>query len=94
MLGKNPGFSLIAVLVLGLGVGANTAVFSVVNALLLKPLPGADSGTALMGLFSKDTKRPDRYRPFFYFNYVDIRDGVKAFSSIAARRRTSTCGSP
>jgi len=85
MLGKNPGFSLIAVLVLGLGVGANTAVFSVVNALLLKPLPGADSGTALMGLFSKDTKRPDRYRPFSYPNYVDIREGVTTFSSIAAQ---------
>jgi len=73
------------VLVLGLGIGANAAVFSVVNALLFKPLPGADSGTALLGLFGKDTTRPDRYRPFSYPNYVDIRDGVKAFSSIAAQ---------
>jgi len=85
MLGKNPGFSLVAVLVLGLGVGANTAVFSVVNALLLKPLPGADSETALLGLFGKDTKRPDRYRAFSYPNYVDIREGVTTFSSIAAQ---------
>jgi len=85
MLGKHPGFSLVAVLVLGLGIGANAAVFSVVNALLFKPLPGADSGTALLGLFGKDTTRPDRYRPFSYPNYVDIRDGVKAFSSIAAQ---------
>ncbi len=85
VLAKNPGFSLIAVLVLGLGVGANTAVFSVVNALLFKPLPGADSGAALLGLFGKDTKRPDRYRAFSYPNYVDIREGVTSFSSIAAQ---------
>src|SRR5512136_2450147 len=85
---RNPGFAAVAVAVLALGIGANTAVFSIVNALLVRPLPGADSGTELLGLFGKDTKRPDRYRSFSYPNYLDISEGARSFSSIAAHDLT------
>jgi predicted permease len=83
MLASKPGFTAAAVLVLALGIGANSAVFSLINAFLLKPLQ-VQKPEELTGLYSRDTKHPDLYRAFSYPNYVDIRDNNQAFASLAA----------
>ena len=82
MLSK-PGFTAAAVIVLSLGIGANTAIFSLVNAFLLKPLY-IKNPSELVGCYSRDTKQPDNYRAFSYPNYVDLRRGNHVFSSLMA----------
>jgi predicted permease len=78
-----PGFTAVAVAVLALGIGANTAIFSLVNAFLLKPL-AIQRPEELMGCFSRDAKKPDRYRSFSYPNYTDLRDNSPVFTSLMA----------
>src|SRR5476651_2534634 len=82
LLRRTPGFTAVAVLVLALGIGANTAVFSIVNALLLKPMPGRVG--ELVGVFNKDTTKPDNYRGFSYPAYADLRDHNDVFESLMA----------
>ena len=82
LLRRTPGFTAAAVAVLALGIGVNTAVFSVVNALVLQPRPGRiDQG---VGVFSRDRTKPDRYRDFSYPAFVDLRDRSNVFESLLA----------
>ena len=83
ILRKNPGFTLIAVLTIALGVGASTAIFSVTNAVLLRPLPYKDPGQLVVG--GNDlTKRHVKGLPFSNADYIDLRDGTKSvFSDMA-----------
>ena len=83
VLRKNPGFTAVAVLVLALGIGANTAIFTLINAFLLRPLP-VEKPHELYQCFHKNAKRPNSYRAFSYPNYVDLRENNSTFSRLAA----------
>ena len=83
---KTPGFTLVAIAVLALGIGANSAMFTLVNALVFKPLAGrADE---LVGVYSHDRTKPDSYRAFSYPEYVDIRDRGGVFDGLMAHNFT------
>ena len=87
MLVKNSGFTLIAVLMLAVGIGANTAVFSVINAVLLKRLPVAQPDE-LVSLYTSDFSGP-RYGGTSYLDYVDLRDRSDVLSGLIAYWRQS-----
>jgi hypothetical protein len=82
ILGRQPGFALVAVLVLGLGIAANTTIFSFVNALVLKPRLGA--GEELIAVYSKDRQQPDAFRAFSYDNFAALRTHTEVFASLTA----------
>ena len=81
---KTPGFTLTAVLVLALGIGASAAVFILVNGLLFKPLAGSERPGQVVGIYSRDRTRPDSYRSFSYPGFVDVLDRGTMFSDVAA----------
>src|SRR5205809_5354614 len=80
---KAPGFTFAAVLVLTLGIGANTAVFSLVNTMLFAP-PGYARPHELVQVFSQDKKNPKSFRAFSYPTLTDIRAQNSVFSGVAA----------
>lgn len=82
MLGKNPGFTAVAVLTLALGIGANTAVFSVVNAVLLRRLPFADADRLLL-VYENSLQQGVRHVPVAPPNYLDWRTQSQVFEEMA-----------
>ena len=88
MLAKNPGFTVAAVLTLALGVGANTAVFSVVNTVLLKPLPYAepDRLVHVESMWTHGTPIPN---PLSYPDFFDFRAQNHVFEHLVTSRDTN-----
>src|SRR5215510_6290814 len=85
MLFKNPGFTLIAVITLALGIGANTALFSVVNAVLLRPLPYQEPDRLVIFWEQAGGMRAS----LAYLNFVDLHARNNVFAKGAAYRRDS-----
>jgi predicted permease len=83
MLAKSPGFAATAILTLALGIGANTALFSVVNGVLLNPLAYPQSGQ-LVAVYGKTPGY--EHAPINYMNFLDWQRATKTFSSMAMYR--------
>ena len=80
---KNRAFTFVALLTLALGIGANTAIFSVVNAIVFRPLPYAVPHQ-LVGLWTKDLKRPGSQYPVSMPTFRDWQEQSHVFTGIAA----------
>jgi predicted permease len=83
MLWKNPGFTGVAVVVLALGIGANTTIFSLINGLLLRPLVGVAAPERLVAVYTSDFSSGS-FGSSSYPDYVSFRDGADAFEALAA----------
>ncbi|HEY6306349.1 MAG TPA: ABC transporter permease [Candidatus Angelobacter sp.] len=81
-LSKSPGFTVVAVLTLGLGIGANSTILSWINSTLLNPLPGASDARGLVSLGRGGTSINET--AFSYPDFKDLRDRNKSFSGITA----------
>jgi putative ABC transport system permease protein len=79
MLAKNPGFTAVAVLTLALGIGVNTVIFTLVDAMVLRPMPVSNPDRLVV----LEVKSPEGVDPILsYQDYEDIRQQVKSFSGV------------
>jgi macrolide transport system ATP-binding/permease protein len=91
---KNPGFTAVAIVSLALGIGANTAIFSIINSFLLAPLPVAEPNR-LVSIFTTDQRNPGPL-PVSHYNFLDYRDktdlwdGMVAYNFAAVNLNRST----
>src|SRR5438067_9910686 len=88
LLAKTPGFTTIAALSLALGIGANTTIFTLINAVLLNPLP-VDEPSRLLAVWTTDERNTGGFNSFLQtstLNYRDLRDKNAVFSGVAAHQ--------
>ena len=81
---KNPSVTIIAIFALALGIGANTAIFSVINAVLLRPLPYPDAGKLIV---LREHSHTFERGAVGYMNWLDWHAGQKSFTDLALVRR-------
>jgi len=84
LLVKSPGFLLVAVLTLAIGIGVNTTVFSVINGMILRPLPVPHPEQ--IALLAAQQEGSQDYEPFSYPDYLDIQRQSDGFSDVLAYR--------
>jgi predicted permease len=85
VLRKNPGFTAIAVLVLALGIGANTTIFSLVNGLLFKPI-AARAPAQIVSIYASSKTRPNTFRSFSLAEFTELRSRGAIFKEVAAEQ--------
>lgn len=84
---KNPGFTAVVVLTLALGIGANTAIFSVIHTVLLRPLPFAQQ-ERLVTLWKQDTTASSTFVELALAEVRDWQEQSRSFTSFAAMPAT------
>jgi predicted permease len=87
-LAKNPGFTAVAVIALALGIGANSAIFSVVNTVLLRPLPYKEPGRLVM-VWEKGNADEFPINSTSAANFIDWRDQNQVFEGVSVMGRAS-----
>src|SRR5688500_5891765 len=90
MLLKRPSLTAVAILAIALGIGANTAIFSVVNAVLLQPLPYDEPHELLMVATEQRNQALDGRGTFSIPDFLDVQQSAKTLEYVATYQRTGT----